>query len=166
MLAEAGRLLHPDGGALPPAVAEALVHGRAPLMWNRYTGPMRAWAGFAASRGASWLPTEPELFAEFLATRAISGAAAVEIPKYAAKHAARSRGHRPAAAAARGALGRPDEPDEPDGPDEPLWPVSDRTRCRRCAARAGSLGRPTRRPGDARAGRRRRRRVEQQHALS
>jgi hypothetical protein len=78
MLAEAGRLLRPDGGALPPAVAEALVHGRAPLTWNRYTGPMRAWAGFAASRGASWLPAEPELFAEILATRAISGATAVK----------------------------------------------------------------------------------------
>ena len=78
MLAEAGRLLRPGGGALPAAIAEALVHGRAPLTWNRYAGPVRAWAGFATSRRASWLPADPELFAEFLASRASSGAAAVK----------------------------------------------------------------------------------------
>jgi hypothetical protein len=76
MLAEAGRLLRPAGGTLPPAVAEALVHGRAPLTWNRYAGPMRAWAGFAGARGASWIPAEPQLFAEFLEERAMAGAAA------------------------------------------------------------------------------------------
>ncbi len=39
---------------------------------------MRAWAGFAESRGVIWLPAEPGLVAEFLAARARSGAAAVK----------------------------------------------------------------------------------------
>jgi hypothetical protein len=59
-------MLARSGGRPSAALVAAVLDSRAPQTWNRYLGPLRAWAEFAAQHGSTWLPADPMNFAEFL----------------------------------------------------------------------------------------------------
>ena len=54
---------------MSPALVAAISDSRSPSTWNQYLGPLRAWVSFAGSHGSAWLPADPLVFADFLATQ-------------------------------------------------------------------------------------------------
>ena len=59
--------------SLSEAVQQAVAAGKAGPTWNRYAQAIGSWVPFAESKGSTWLPADPELFAQYLVERAGSG---------------------------------------------------------------------------------------------
>ncbi len=65
----ASLLLMGDGSAASPALLQVIAVSKAPQTWNHSMGPICHWRAFVEARWQPLLPTEPSLFAKFLAER-------------------------------------------------------------------------------------------------